>query len=48
MLWLIENDGRESLLPKEEIKNCIAGFLDWLTSDSDKISLTLNLREQIY
>ena len=48
MLWLIENDGRESLLPKEEIKNCIAGFLDWLTSGSDKISLTLKLREQIY
>jgi len=33
---LNENNRRESLLPKEEIKNCIAGFSVRLTSGSGK------------
>ena len=41
MLLLNENDRRESLLPKKQVKNCIAGFSVWLTSGG-KISLTKN------
>jgi hypothetical protein len=40
MLLLNENDRRESLLPKEEIKNRIASFSGWLTCGGGKISLT--------
>jgi len=39
-LTLNGNGRRESLLPKEEVKNCIDGFSDWLTSGGGNIFLT--------
>jgi len=39
-LTLNGNGRRESLLPKEEVKNCIDGFSNWLTSGGGNISLT--------
>jgi len=39
MLAWKRNGRRESLLPKEEVKICIASFLVWLTSGGSKISL---------
>jgi len=39
-LTLNGNGRRKSLLPKEEVKNCIARFSVWLTSGGGKISLT--------
>jgi len=44
-LTLNENGRRESLLPKEEVKICIASFSVWLTNGGGKISLTKNMRE---
>jgi len=40
MLTWKRNGRRESLLPKEDVKNCIASFSVWLTSGGGKISLT--------